>query len=301
MNKQFQHISYSLHEKSYEHKHNEEELSRYKNWFSNNTTDVWRHLRMLDFINTFINKYPDAKWLTIGDGRFGTASMYIKNNKGTSLCTDIDTSLLKIAKENNMIEDYSYANAEALPFDDNSFDFSFCKESFHHFPRAYISIYEMLRVSKKAIMIVEPRDWLPSPILRRILQNIKNTIKNSLSIMVPHPDTGNYEPIGNYIFSISEREIQKIALGLNLPAVAFKVFHDIYIPGVEIEKETQNSPLLKKIKRKIFINNLLYKIGLQGKNRIIAIIFKESPTERLDAELRKRNFNVIYLPKNPYI
>ncbi|MFA4851947.1 MAG: class I SAM-dependent methyltransferase [Bacteroidales bacterium] len=293
--------SYQIHEKSYEKLNVDEQVKLYANWFNNGSVDVWRHLRMLDFLNVFIEDYPEAKWITVGDGRFGTSAIYIEKAGGKAIATDIDVSLLQIAKEKGWIKEYRYENAESLSFPDNEFNYSFCKESFHHFPRAYLALYEMLRVSKKAAILVEPNDWIPSPMPRRILQWLKNSIKLLLGIPVPHPDTGNFEPVGNYVFPVSKREIQKIALGMGLPCVAFKEFNDVYIEGVEHEKADSTSPLFKKIKRKLFFMELLYKIGLSGKNHIIAVVFKEVPTQELQNKLSKIGFKIIKLPANPYL
>src|SRR5207237_899676 len=76
---------------------------------------------------------------------------------------------------------------------------------------------------------------------------------------------------------ISEREMQKIALGLNLPAVAFKTFHDVYIEGVEKEKLNSNGPLFKKIKRKIIINNLL-------SDQSVLFIYADAPSDHATQE-----------------
>ena len=292
--------SYKIHEQAYSKLTINHELELYKDWFNNNTTDVWRHLRMLNFLDLFLKEFPASKWLTIGDGRFGTSAIYINSKGGNAFPTDIDLSLLKSAKENNMIKDFGYANAEALPFEDDSFDFSFCKEAYHHFPRAYISIFEMLRVSKNAVLLVEPNDFLPSPIPRRLIQLVKNSLKKLFGISVPHPDTGNYEPIGNYVFSLSPREIQKIALGLHYSFVAYKKFHDVYIEGVEFEKLDGPAPLFKKIKKSLQIQKLLRLTGISGYNQIMAIIFKKDPSKDLIAELKKSGFTVVELAKNPY-
>jgi hypothetical protein len=118
---------------------------------------------------------------------------------------------------------------------------------------------------------------------------------------VPHSDTGNLEEIGNYVYSISERELQKLALGLNLPAVAFKRFHDVYIEGVEFEQADENSKLLKKIKKDISKNELLCRLGLSTASQMTAIIFKENPSPALRAKLKASGFEVIDLPENPYL
>ncbi len=297
----FHKLSYSRHEQEHPAHGKLLSLELYKNWFDSGTVDVWRHLRMFSLIDPLLEEFKGASWLTVGDGTYGTASIYIGRKGGQALPIDIHVAMLETAKEQGMIADFRKENAEAISFEDNSFDFSFCKEAYHHFPRPFIALYEMLRVSRRAVVLCEPADWLPSPLPRRLLQLMKNRIKKSLNKKVPHSDTGNFEEIGNYVYSISERELQKVALGLNLPTVAFKRFHDVYIEGVEFEKADEQSALLRKIKKDISKNDLLCRLGLSTKAQMMAVIFKEAPSSALRARLATVGFEVIDLPENPYL
>jgi ubiquinone/menaquinone biosynthesis C-methylase UbiE len=293
---------YQNHSNSYNTKEiNKQEVERYRDWFNNNTVDIWRHMRMLEVLNPFLEEYKNSRWLTVGDGHFGTSAIYITQRGGNALPTDIDVSLLELSKSNGWISDYKFENAESLSFANDSFDFVFCKESFHHFPRPYMALYEMLRCTKEAIILTEPRDWLPSPIPRGIFNLFKKRIQQFLKIPESHTDVGNYEEVGNYIYTISEREFQKVALGLNLPMVAFKQFHDVYLNGVEDEKIDLNGKLFNKVKRKIFVNNLQCKLGLNSKNRISAIIFKKNPSIEIISKLKILGFKIVRLPENPFL
>ena len=301
-NSNFEYKSYSIHQNTYkENEFDEKELLLYKDWFNNGTVDVWRHKRMLSHIDVMLSAYPSSVWLTVGDGRWGTSARYINLKGVKALATDIDDRLLKCAVQHGLLQYYKNENVEKLTFHDNEFDFAYCKQSFHHFPRAYIGLYEMLRVSKIAVIITEPRDWLPAPFMRRLIQIIKHNIKKLLNIEIAHSDLGNYEPIGNYVFTVSEREIQKIALGLNLPMVAFKNLQDVYLEGVEHEKQSDNGPLLKKLKSKLFRNRMLRFFLIEKTNNITAIIFKTSIPEELRKKLNVAGFNIIDLPRNPYL
>jgi SAM-dependent methyltransferase len=217
------------------------------------------------------------------------------------MATDIDISFLDYAFKNKLISNYKYANAEQLPFVDNEFDFSFCKQAYHHFPRPIIAVYEMLRVSKKAVVLVEPADWLPSPVARRFIQILKRAIKKGIGKTNPHHDEGSYETVGNYVYTISEREMEKIALGLNLPMIAFKRFQDVYYEGVEEEMYAANGPFLKKIKRKLLLNKLLNILHLNKQNNMTCIIFKEMPEKNVLNDLKSNGFKIIPLPRNPYL
>ncbi len=137
--------------------------------------------------------------------------------------------------------------------------------------------------------------------LRRVLQIAKNKFKGLLGKRVPHPDEGSYEEIGNYVYSISKREFQKVAVALDLPMVAFREFHDHYIPGVEEEKLAENGPLFREIKSVIKKNKIKKIFGLEKPNRIQAVIFKTMPKESLIKKLEDMKFDVIRLPKNPYV
>lgn len=293
-------ISYKIHQNSYTKVEFEKELSVYKNWFENPTTDLWRHKRMLSVTNPFLKVHKQAKWLTLGDGRFGTSAIYINKHGSTALATDIDTTLLEMAAQNNMLKDYAFANAEKLPFEDNQFDYSYCKQAYHHFPRPILAVYEMIRVSKQAIIYTEPHDFSPPPIVRGIIQKIKHGLKKLTGAEILHHDTGNFEPIGNYVYTISVREFEKIAQGLSLPCIAFKLFHDAYIPGVETETHSETATLFKKIKSEIRINKFKTLLGINNPNNIQMIVFKKSPEDSILKELKQDGFTIIMFPKNPY-
>jgi len=96
------------------------------------------------------------QWLTVGDA-YGFDAQYINSKSGVTLSTNLNTNLLKVAKRENVIEDYAAKNAENLSFEDNAFDFVLCKESYHHFPRPYAALYEMIRVAKVGIVVIEPK------------------------------------------------------------------------------------------------------------------------------------------------
>jgi len=293
--------SYRLHEKSFAHSNIEKELLVYKNWFDSNTTDVWRHKRMLSVLNPFLNNDPAAKWLTVGDGRFGTSAIYINRYGGKATATDLDLSLLDVAKKNGMLTDIAYANAEKLPFENDTFDYSYCKQAYHHFPRPIIAVYEMLRISSKAIIYTEPHDFVPTLFTRTLLQKIKHGIKKITGAPVPHHDTGNFESAGNYVYSISVREFEKIALGIGLPCMAFKRFDDIYLQGVEKEVFSERAPLYKKIKSKLISGRIKTLLGVGYPNTVQMILFKKIPDTHIEKELKLDGYTIIHFPKNPYL
>ncbi|MES2679852.1 MAG: class I SAM-dependent methyltransferase [Bacteroidota bacterium] len=279
----------------------EKELQVYKNWFDKTTTDIWRHVRMLSVLDPFLEHHKNASWVTIGDGRFGTSSTYIQRKGGKTLATDINVTLLEVAKQNQMIPEFAYANAEALPFKDDQFDYAYCKQAYHHFSKPTLAVYEMLRVSKRAIIFTEPHDFAPAPFTRAMLQKIKHGLKKIMGKKVEHHDTGNYETVGNYVYGISVRDFEKIALGINLPCIAYKRFNDVYIPGMETELFTENASLYTRAKHMIWFGKLSTFFGLSYPNTIQMIIFKTKPDEFIAGALKKDGYKVINFSPNPYL
>ena len=121
-------------------------------WLNADTVDSWRHQRMYSCLDPIIERDMPASWLTIGDGRYGADSRYIRSKGGTASPSDIDDSLLKEANEKGLLDGFYRENAERLSFSSDSFDYVLCKESYHHFPRPMLALYEMLRVAKNGVV-----------------------------------------------------------------------------------------------------------------------------------------------------
>jgi len=258
---------------------------------NHDTINRWRQERLYSAIDPLLSLYPNSEWLTVGDFYYGSDAQYIQSKGHKVIASDIDDHFLKKGKEIGYIERYSKENVEALSFEDNSFDFVLCKETFHHLPRPYIGLYEMLRVSKIGVVLIEPYDrFTNASIIAEFANWILRKLKGEIHDL--------YEPSGNYKYSISKREIEKIALGLNLPYVTFKCINDYYRDGLGIEFETKNSRLLKKIKHQIYFRDLLWKFRLFPPTYLVAAVFK------VDVKLKTLSddgYDIIKLRKNPYL
>ena len=270
-----------------------------KLWLETDTVDAWRHARMYAALDPLLAHDPEAVWLTVGDGRYGKDAHYILEKGCQALASDISDDLLKEAVHCGFIPRYRRENAEFLSFDDHAFDYVLCKESYHHFPRPMIALYEMLRVSRKGVVLIEPRD---STIHTSIPDVISVKARNLLKrILGKNRGKEDFEPSGNYVYGISKREIEKVALGLNYAAVAFKGLNDSYFPGVENEKIAANGPLFRKVRAKIAVENLICALGLMDYAILVAVIFKTAPAEPLRRSLSEAGFRLRILPKNPYV
>jgi SAM-dependent methyltransferase len=257
-------------------------------WFSSDTTDYWRHDRMRQSVIPVLN--PGDHWVTFGDGRFGTDAAWLTGRGQRVLCTDVQDSLLKMAKDRGFISEYREANAEALPFADNEFDWGLCKEAYHHMPRPPVAFYEMLRVVKKGLVLIEPGP-------RQARNLIGSFLVPLLNLIHPIRVENEFEVSGNYIFKLSIWDVRQMLTAIGLPCFAYRSMNDCYIEGVE--RESPPGKLQAACRRKIFMRDLIFKmIGLHG-NLMVYTIFKERPAA--PEEIARAGFAFVELPKNPYL
>lgn len=282
-----------------------------ESWFDETTADYWRHNRMYEIVDC-LKSDLNASWLTVGDGRWGLDSLRIRKRGFQDVMpTDICETLLKEAKTRGYIKTYSIENAEKLSFEDNAFDYVFCKESFHHFPRPYIALYEMLRVARKGVILVEPNDD-PVPATVSFNKFLKYKAKSFLSRHglcqepafwgTPYFYFGGYEDSGNFVYSLSKREMEKVCNGLNYSQLVWKGLNDHYIKGCEFEKaDKDSSPMFKEIYNTIAKQDEKCKQG-KGVYSIIMIgLFKDYLDESIQREFKNHGFVVKNLEKNPHI
>lgn len=152
--------SHNAHAVWYDEKHKTEEskLELIERWIrdkENKTINNWLQMRYLGLVDSFISK--EKQWLTVGDP-YGFDANYLMEKQQRVLASDIAGTFFPLVKELGIIDQFAVENAESLSFKDNSFDYVLCKESYHHFPRPYLAVYEMLRVAKEAVILIEPQD-----------------------------------------------------------------------------------------------------------------------------------------------
>ena len=267
---------------------------------ADDTFDRWRHNRMYALLSPLIKADLNASWLTVGDGRYGTdANALLRMNLRNIHCSDISDKLLKIGAEQGFIKEFSAQNAESLGFQDNSFDYVLCKEAYHHLPRPHIALHEMFRVARKAVILIEPRDQQIDRSSFNFFLKVLNILRGKGS-----NDSYGFEPVGNFVFSLSERECEKILLGMNKRFVAFNGINDVYESGVEFLKLTTTDQTerrwIRKLKFKLKCSDLLTKLRIRKSGLMHTILFKVDPdTVTLNA-LREFNWKVKKLPLNPY-
>ena len=272
-----------------------------KSWLKNNTLDSWRHERMLYPINAFIKK--GDKWLTIGDGRYGTEANYLIRKGVQALATDISDKLLKIGKDIGFINEYKKENAESLSFKDEEFDYVLIKEAFHHFPRPWLALYEAFRVCKKGVILIEPNDQKTDKVKKRskLIKYLYNFYK-SIKGLSFNKDCYSFEEVGNFIYTTNTRELEKFLLGMHYRHIGTIRLNDHYIKGVEYIELTRNNFLkIKLFKLIISTKEILSRLGLITNSLNINILFKEAPNVDLQMKMKSYNWSYKKLPQNPYL
>ncbi len=274
-----------------------------ENWLREDTLDKWRHERMLHGINALIT--GENVWLTVGDGRYGTEANYILRNGDQAHASDMSDNLLRIGNERGFINSFSEENAENLSFEDESFDYVLIKEAFHHCPRPWLALHEAFRVCKKGVVLIEPNDTFTKKGIRKTITRKAKLILKILKGNKLFNKGYGFETVGNFIYSVNEREIEKFLLGMHYRHVAFKKINDFYINGGEsIKLNSKNIKDILKIqfmKKTIIIQDLLTFLGFEESSILSAILFKEVPDFKTKQKLSKFKWNYNILPKNPYI
>lgn len=275
----------------------EKAISDWKYDQANNTINHWIHSRLLDFAKSFL--IEKKTWLTVGDGYGFDANFFYKNGMDVT-ATDISGTFLPLSQQHGLFEKYAVENAEKLTFRDNEFDYIFVKEAYHHFPRPYMAVYEMLRVAKEAVILVEPHDPISKMPLLLALRNIFDRFDTSL-LQKYWKNRYSFEEVGNYVFKLSEREMDKLANGIGLPMVAFKGINNNYWRAdIAKEKAGDSSRAFKQIKKKLSFHNFLTKFSLMPAQVLCAVIFKKVPSDEVINALRKDGFQIHVFPENPY-
>ena len=259
--------------------------SLYESWWNADRVNFWRHTRLLSPVLEVLSAMKSNSWLTIGDGSGTDAWMLLRTGFRSVLATDLDDTVLAETQRRGYINGFKVENAEALGFADESFDFVLCKESLHHMNRPYAAIYEMLRVAKYGIVIIEPQDpWIDWPCRT-------------------DPTEPHYEAVGNYVYQFSARELEKVAYGMNIAGVATKSLVDVYIPDCEFAFCTDTDPIWMETKKRVEEGEKAVEQGTAKPNYILGIFFKNSVDQGLLQMLTKQYSDWMFksTDTNPYL
>jgi len=149
----------------------------------------------------------------------------------------------------------------------------------------------MLRVARKAVILIEPND-----VKKRGFSWNRFWSVDDLKSQV-----NRFETSGNYVYMASRREIEKVALGINLPAIAFGGLDEIYIKKAGGEKIADNTLSYRKIKFFLLILDILYRLNLRDRSVLVSVIFIKKPARKIVQAMKRFGYNIITLPVNPYV
>ena len=297
-------IFYDNHDKNYNGYIKDSEKAKTANaWLNINSLDYWRHNRMLNLLKPLINK--NEKWLTIGDGRYGSESAWLARQGVDCHASDMHTKLLEIAFKKGFIGSYSKQNAEKLNFESKSFDYVLIKETLHHLPRPWLAIYEAYRVCKKGVIIIEPNDsYHFDNLSKKIFIKFKNLLKKILKRNF-YVDEYNFESVGNFIYTINKRELEKFLLGMHNTSIASHNINDHHFYNIEHisikSKSIKDKIICLKLKLIILLKDLLSFLGFLEYSVGEVILFKNKPSNETISKLKRFKWQYKKLPDNPYL
>lgn len=253
--------------------------------------DNWRHTRMLDLTRPIWESFPGSQWITVGDGRYGSDAAYLHSHGVGVTATSLTDERLKYAHEQGHIPAFQAENAEHISLPDNAVDFVLCKEAYHHFPRPPVALYEMLRVARVAVVLIEPLD---NP---KLLDGMKRLLKR----LIRGDREMQFEPSGNFLYRLNVRELGKLMTAMGGEQMACKGINDFFHArlGSHDARGFNAGHVITRLG--IAVQNALSRLGLLGYGLGCVVVFKRGAGAEVLASLRQAGFRCIELPKNPYV
>jgi ubiquinone/menaquinone biosynthesis C-methylase UbiE len=257
---------------------------------------------MLEFCQVFAD--ADQTWLTVGDHYGHDAQRLVSLGISRVSASSLSTEYLQSIMNREGIIDVLNINAEEIDLKDNCFDYVVCKEALHHMARPYCAVYEMLRIAKKGVFIVaEPCDplidWRSEGKPRKFertfgidpivgpnvtYRDVSNEFQ--MSRYIDWWETGAY----NYVYTVSEREIAKLAQGYGVLTWATKPLGDFYSAEFASQDAKDESKGFEETKTQIKLQELLSSISGIPAPRLHGLLFKEPPNQQITSKLSEIGF-----------
>jgi len=256
--------------------------------------DAWRQRRMYGLIQPIVAYGIESRWLTIGDSgsdatMLAEAGVAASRIVASSLCT---AQLERLADRGYLpgIE-IRRVNAERIEAPDDGFDFVFAKEVYHHLPRPAIGLYEMLRVAREAVVLIEPIDFLGRP-LDRLRDLVKTLLRRKLV-------QGEFEYYGNYTYRMSLRETRKLMTGMAYGDMYVLTFNDFGNNAGSAPVSDRYQMALHRLA--MGVQDLLARSLLMSWGKCVVVLAKQPLAAPLRARLEAAGFRHHLLPRNPYL
>jgi ubiquinone/menaquinone biosynthesis C-methylase UbiE len=157
---------------------------------SYNTSDDGKFVSgMYDVLVDEIRKSESGKILDVGCGN-GNLFTFLPDGKYELFGVDFSENMIAEAKNNCKTNaSFSVADAEELPFDDDTFDIIVCNASFHHYIHPDAVLEEMRRVLKNGGELLIGDPYIPTG------------IRGLMNIVLRFSDEGDY-----HIYGLNEME-----------------------------------------------------------------------------------------------
>jgi hypothetical protein len=208
--------------------------------------------------------------------------------------SSISDARLREAEKLGHLKDISVRalNAERLDISDASFDLVLCKETYHHVRRAPLAFYEFMRVSRLGFVLIEPAECS---------LGVFNFIRGLAKIVLRRrrPSYELFEPTGNYVYRLSEREVFRMVTAVQLPWLAIKYFNVFSLRWLAARRR-DFWPARALANLGIGIQDVLSACRLMSPGMCVLFV---PTTPRLDAAreaLRAARFRILTIPRNPY-
>jgi SAM-dependent methyltransferase len=121
-------------------------------------------------------------------------------------------------------------DAQALPYEDMSFDFAFVSDGLHHCSRPHAALAEMYRVARHGIIVVESRDSM----LVRLAVRLGLTQDYEVSAVESHGGRRggvNDTAVPNHVYRWTEREFEKTLRSLDPTGpIHFRYLYAVSLP-----------------------------------------------------------------------
>jgi len=141
----------------------------------------------------------NGKTVLVASSGSGIDGYYLKKMYSSAklFFSDINLAGMEKLRSNFLAEPAVLSDNCSLAFKDNSFDYAYIAASLHHLTEPAKGLYELLRVAKEGIIVIEPNDsWFTSLFVK---------------LGLAHEYEVSYS---NYVYRISRRDVEKISNAL---------------------------------------------------------------------------------------
>ena len=92
-----------------------------------------------------------------------------------------------------------------------------------------------------------------------------------------------FEDVGNFFYTFSRRDLEKVGCALALPAIAVKTLCDVFIGPADPLYTTDKDELLQRVKTRVAEQERLAANGLYRPNMLLFAFLSQAPGLRLRA------------------